>query len=78
MVPLNQANPTAPERSSFKQLSETEQRQRLDDIARLRNFAHAVVFRLAGFSGECFDFLTHQARRVAAVDLASDIASQPY
>lgn len=61
----------------FQQLSPEEQQQRVDDIARLRNLAHAIVFRLAGFSGECFDFLTHQARPVTAVALPAHITSQP-
>lgn len=60
----------------FQDLSPEEQQQRLDDIARLRNLAHTVVLRLAGYVGECFDFLTHQPRPITAVSLPTHITSQ--
>ncbi len=60
----------------FQQLKAAEQQRRLDDLARLRNISHTMVLRLTGFSGECFDFLTHCERRVEVVKLPTEISSQ--
>jgi len=61
----------------FGELTAEERQLRLDDIARLRNLAHTIVFRLAGFSGECFDFLAHGKRLITSGQLPDKIATQP-
>lgn len=60
----------------FQQLTPEEQQQRIDDIARLRNLAHTITFHLAGFSGECFDFLKHHKRSIAPLTLPDQIRNQ--
>jgi hypothetical protein len=61
----------------WHELSKVERQQRVDDVARLRNIAHLVAFRLLAYEGQCFDFLTYEAKMVASVKLPPNIASPP-
>jgi hypothetical protein len=59
----------------WEDLTALEQQERMDQIGQLRNLAHLLVYRLVGYDGRAFDFVTYLGYDVLPVALPTKLHS---